>query len=230
MQKIYDYIFNLSPKKLAIYLILGPLLLFLVHTVTSITFRALSETSPINETFIHIILGILYIFLGVFVFLWIFWLRSTVFSVNEKDLGLNRKLFQIAYIFLLLFILFNVGASILEYVLASDNWNDDYMYLMYSSREFINFGGIIIAYPIVCHYAASAVTVRRRNQAAIFVNTLPYTLLLIFGAMIGIPLLHKYFSQKTSTKSQIIIIYAIAFSLCVVIFVIGFIAAITGLV
>lgn len=230
MQKISNYIFSLSPKKLAVYLVLGPLLLFLSHTVTSIVFRNISETSATHETIVSIILGILFLFLAAIILIWLFWLRSTVFSVDEKQLGLPRKWFRIAYAVLCFFILFNIGASVIEYLTETQSWIDEYLYLIYSSREFINFAGIMIAYPLVCHYAARAATSKRSGQPATFLKALPFTLLLLFGTTVGVPFLHNYFSTKTSSSSEIIIIYAIALGLCVILFIVGFIAAITGLV
>lgn len=230
MKKLSKYIFKLSPKELALYLVLGPLILFLIHTITTITFRAISENHSTNETPVLIILGILSLFLGAFVLLWLFWLRNTVYSVEEAQLGLTRKWFQIAYGFVWIFIFFNIGASIIENLAESGNWNDEYMYLIYASREFINFGGIIIAYPLVCHYAARATMAKKNDKPATFINAIPFTLLLIFGTVLGIPFMHQYFSKKASTNSEVVIIYAIAFGLCILLFIIGFIAAITGMV
>lgn len=211
-------------------MVLGPLLLFLVHTVITIIFRNISETSTTHETIVSIILGILFLFLAAIVLIWLFWLLGTVFSVDEKQLGLPRKWFRIAYTVLCFFILFNIGASIIEYLSEIQNWIDEYMYLIYSSREFINFAGIMIAYPLVCHYAARATTSKRSGKPATFLSSLPFTLLLLFGTVAGVPFLHKHFSTKTSTNSQIIVVYAIAFGLCIILFIVGFIAAITGLV
>ena len=230
MRKITNWIFEQSPKKLAIYLVLGPLLLFLVHTVITIIFRNISETSAIQESIVSILLGILFLFLASIVLLWLFWLQSVVFSVDKAQLGLGRKWFQLAYAFVWLFVLFNIGASIIEYLVESDIWNDEYMYLIYASREFINFGGIIIAYPIVCHYAARATSAKRNGKPATISNAIPFTLMLVFGTIIGVPFLHRYFSTKSSKNSEIISIYAIAFGLCIALFIAGFIAAITGLV
>ncbi|MFS4494322.1 hypothetical protein [Maribacter sp. 2308TA10-17] len=227
MQKLTDYIFNLSPKKLAIYLVLGPLVLFLAHTVITIAFRTISN--PETSQFANILLGILSLVLSVFILLWLVWLRSAVYSVQETEIGLARKWFDIAYAFLWIFILFNLVASIIESPLKNSTWSE-YVYLIYASREFINFGGILIAYPIVCHYAARATMVKRTNKPASLIGAIPFTLLLLFGTVLGIPFVHNYFSSKTSTKSEVLIIYAISLGLFFLILVIGFIAAITGLV
>ncbi len=230
MQKIYNYVFQISPKKLAVYLVLGPLLLFLAHTITTITFRVISDSSPPNQSFINIVSGTFFLLLGMLVLLWLFWLRSTVFSIAEAQLGLARKWFQIAYLILCFFVLFNLSAYLIEYLAEIGKWNGNNLHLIYAARELINFSGIIIAYPIVCLYAASAATLKRNTQQATFVHAIPFTLLLIFGTVLGIPFLHKYFSTKTSTNSEIVIIYSIAFGFCIILFIVGFIAAVTGLI
>ncbi len=230
MQRIFDFIFNISPKKLAIYLVLGPLLLFLVHTVITIVFRNISETSAPHETIVNIFLGALFILLTTIILLWLFWLRSTVYSVDNVQLGIARKWFRIAFAMICVFILFNVVASIIENLSATHVWLDDYMYMIYSSRELINFAGIMIAYPVVCHYAARATYVKVNVQPATFISALAFTIMLLFGTVMAIPFLHKYFSTKTSKNSEIIIIYAIAFGLVIILFIIGFMAAIAGLV
>lgn len=230
MQKVYDYIFDLSPKKLAIYLVLAPLVLFFMHTMFTIVYQNLSGSSPTQGSGDEIIFGILSLCLAALVLLWLFWLRSTVHSVTEMQLGLPINWFHIAYAILLIFIIFNLSASIIEPLVRNQGWGDDYLYLIYASREFINFGGIMMAYPIVCHYAARAATAKRKNKPATFVQAIPFTILLIFGTVLGLPALHKYVSRRPSTNSQIITIYAIAFGLFVIMMIVGFIAAITGLV
>jgi len=227
MHKLRNYIFNISPRKLAIYLVLGPMVLFLAHTSIVIAFRTISK--PETNQLASILLGILSLFLGVFVLLWLVWLRSVIYSVQETEIGLKRKWFKIAYAFLWIFILFNLIALVIESPIKNSNWSE-HAYLIYASREFINFGGILIAYPIICHYAARATIAKRTNKTASFIKAVPFTLLLIFGTVLGIPFMHKYFSKKTSTNSKIIIIYAIAFGICITIFIIGFIAAITGMI
>ena len=224
MKSISSYIFNLSPKKLAIYLVLGPLVLFFVHTIITIAFRTISGTSAGSETTVQILLGMLFLFLATIVLLWLFWLRSTVFTAEESELGLPKKWFNLAFVVFIVYLLYNCCHFLIDYV------QEDYRHIFYALNEFIAFGGLLIAYPVICHYAARAIVVKKDGKPATFISALPYSLLLIFGTVIGIPFLHKYFSSKTSTNNQIIIIYAIAFGLFAVIFVIGFLAAITGLI
>ena len=104
----------------------------------------------------------------------------------------------------------------------------EYFYIISVSREFINSAGIIIAYPIVCHYVARTIMVKRSNKQATFLSALPFTLVLLFGTVLGVPFFHKLFSHKSTTNPQLLVIYAIGFSLFILTLVIGFIAAITG--
>lgn len=224
MEKISNYIFNISPKKLALYLVLGPLILLLVHTTSTILIRSISETSTPNETVINIVLGVLFLFLAAIVILYLFWLRSTVFSVEKSDLGLPLRWFNLACVVFLVYLVYNLCFSFIA------NVNEDYQHIFYALNEFIAFGGLLIAYPLLCHYAARAVVIKQTNEPATFIRAMPFTVLLIFGVVLGIPFLHKYFSKKTSSNTEIIIIYAIALGLCIVLFIIGFIAAISGLI
>ena len=221
-----DHIFNLSPKKLAVYLVIAPLLLLLAHTLITITFQTISRANLENETTVYVLFGILYLVLSAIIFLWLFWLQLTVNVVEENQLNLPRKWFKVAYAFLCFFVIFNVIIAILEFGLLPNN----NIGLFNVAREFVNFGGIIIAYPIVCHYAARAATSNRIGKPATFVNSIPFTLFLIFGVILGIPFLHKHFTKNPSTNSEIMMVYAIAAGLFISILILGFIAAITGLV
>jgi len=203
------------------------MVLFLVHTILTITFRTISNSSA-NHV-VSILLGILSLLLGVFILLWFLWLRRTVYSVKEKEFGLAMKWFKIACIFLWIFIVFNLIAAGIENSLKNSSWGE-YIYLIYAPREFINFGGILIAYPIICHYAARATMVRRMNKPATFISSIPFTLLLLFGTVLGIPFMHNHFSNKTSTNKEVMVVYAISFCLFLLVLSIGFIASITGLV
>jgi len=230
VQKISNFIFNHSPKKIAMFFILGPLFLSLIYLLITILFRTISGVDSENEIFAHISLNTLYLLFGVIVFFWLFWLKSTVYTVNKVQLGLPRKWFNIAFSFLWVYIFFNIAAEIIQKVVDNGNLTDEYMFLIYSSRELISFGGILIAYPIVCHYAARATMAKRNSKPATLINAIPFSLLLIFGTVLGIPFMHPYFSDKVSSKKEVIIIYVIGFSLFFLMLVIGFIAAITGMV
>ncbi len=230
MRKIYKHILEFSAKKIALYLVLSPVILSLFYTVFSIIYSNISKTSTINTIVVYITFNIIFLCLGLCILIWLLWLRSTVYTVDKTKLGIQLKWFNIAYAVLLFFIFFNISDAVIEYLTKTQHWNNNYDYLIYSSREFINFAGIIIAYPIVCYYAAKATLINKNNKPSNFINALPFTLLLIFGTVIGIPFLHKYFSSKASSPSKIIIIYAIALGLFMVLLIIGFIAAITGLV
>ncbi len=223
MRKISNYIFNISPKKLAIYLILGPLVLFFVHLISSILLRTFSENNSPN-LLSYSLVGIIFFFLAILVLLWLFWLVSLVYSVEKSDLGLPIRWFQITIILFVIYLLYN-----LCYPLVA-SLPEDYQSVFHPLNEFIAFGGLLIAYPVVCHYAARAVLVKQTKEPATFINAIPITLLLFFGVVLGIPFLHKYFSKKNSSNTEIIIIYAIALGVCIVLFIVGFIAAITSMI
>ena len=224
MQKITNWIFNQSPRKLAICLVLGPLLLFLAHTLITILVRNISETSTTIETISNIVLGVLFLILATLVLLWLFWLRSTVYSVEKSDLGLPLRWFNIAFVVFAIYLLYNLCFSHIEHI------DEGYQHIFYALNEFIGFGGLLIAYPLICYYSARGISAKKGNKPATFVSALPFALVLVFGAVLGIPFFHKYFSTKTSTNSEVVIIYGIGIGLCIVLFVVGFLAAITGLV
>lgn len=222
MQKIYAYIFNLTPKKLAVYLILAPLVLFFAHTITSIVFRTISGTSEADKPSLLIVLSVLFIFLTALVLLSLFWLRSTVFSTEKSDLGLPTKWFNLAFFVFIGYLLFNLCFPLFE------NIDEEFRYIFYSSGEIISFGGLLIAYPLVCYYTARAIASKKSGKPATFISALPFALILCFGTVLSIPFFHKYFSKKSSTNSEIIIIYGISFGLFVLLLFTGFIAGITG--
>lgn len=230
MSKIKDYILSLSPKKLAIFLVLGPLVLFLTHTILLIGLRSISNPSTGQVLVSNILLGIHIILIAIIVLMWLTWLKIAVAVATDVQLGINRKWFHIAFKVLCLFVFFTIGASSMEYLAAARSWKIDYLSLISASREFVNFGGIMIAYPVVCHYAARAATAKRNKKPATFIQALPFTLFLIFGTVVGVPFLHNYLSEKTSANSELMRIYAFAVGLCIITFIIGLAAAITGLV
>ncbi len=225
MYRNANFIINLSPKKLAIYLLIVPVLLFIVQIIVSIGFKSYFEKSTLFSS----VSGALYLAaILLIVFLWIFWLRSVVLQTSESQLGLKLKWFQIAFAIFIFFILFNVFEAIVESLTANLKLSDSYDYLFNAPREFVNSIGILIAYPIICHYAARATFATRNGKPATFIKAIPYTLILVFGTVLAIPFLHQYFNDATQKKSQLIPIYVIAIGLCMLLFIIGFIAAITG--
>ena len=230
MNKLSEYIFTFSPKKLAVYLVIGTMLLLFIQSASITAFLKIQPNATNLEIIITIVLAISILGLAYLVFLWLFWLQSTVYSIDERELGLTRKWFPIAFGTIIVFIFFNSTVALTDWIKVTQTWIADYMYLINASREFINFAGIMIAYPIICHYAARAATTKRNKQPATFINSIPFTLLLVFGGFLGIPFLQGYFSTKSSTNSQIMIIYAIAFGLCIILFIAAFVAAIAGLV
>lgn len=229
MQKIATYIFNLSTKKLAVYLVLYPLTLFLAYTIVTITFRTISQDFSSNQITTAMPLGVFAMLFYAFVLLWIFWLRSAIYAVPKAAIGLPRKWFQLAYGFLWIFIVFNAVILLIETYLKDTGWRE-HLHLIHASGEFIDYGGIIISYPIICHYAARATMVKKSNEKASFISAAPFTLLLIFGTVLAIPFMHKYFSNKGADSSEVLKIYAMGLGLFMVTLSIGFIAAITGVV
>ncbi|MFS4446670.1 hypothetical protein [Maribacter sp. 2307UL18-2] len=230
MQKIQDYILSISPKKLAFFLVLGPLFLFLTYTILTISLGNISDPSTGQAHAFNIILGMHIILVALIVLIWLAWSRIVVAKVTDTQLGIGRKWFHIAFMVLIFFILFNIGAILIEYIAETQNAITDYKYLINAAREFVNFGGIMIAYPIVCHYAARAATAKRNKKPATFIQALPFTLFLIFGTVIGVPFLHNHVSENTSTNAELMRTYAFAIGLCAIAFIIGLAAAITGLV
>ncbi len=214
---------------MAIFLVLIPLILFLAHTIVIIAFGTISQNSPANQTTATIFLSIIFTFFGALLLLWMLWLRSVVYAVQETEIGISRRWFKIAYIIVWLFIVFNLMAPLLKSYLENSGWRE-YLYLISASQEVINFGGIIIAYPIICHYAALATVVKQSNKQATFLSATPFTLVLIFGTVLGIPFLHKYFSDKNTTNPEILTIYIIGFGFFMATLIVGFLAAITGYV
>ncbi|MDC0008370.1 hypothetical protein OAE12_01540, partial [bacterium] len=146
------------------------------------------------------------------------------YSVTISNLGLPIRWFKLAMILFLVFLIYNVCFPMISFV------QEEYRYIFYSLNDFSGFAGLLIAYPVICHYAARAISVRRNGNPATFVSALPFTLVLIFGSVLGIPFFHKYFSTKTSAYSEINIIYAISLGLFMAILIIGFIASIAGLI
>lgn len=224
MQKISNYIFNLSPKRLAIYLILGPLILSVIYTITSLIIRKSLHTHITQDIVSYSILGFSFVILTTFVCLWLFWLISTVLSVKKTDLRLPIAWFHFAIVLLIIYFLFTLSFSFIKSI------PEEYQYIFYALNEFVAFGGLLVAYPILSYYSAKAIAVKKYKQSVNLLNTLPFFLLLFFGTVVAIPFLHKYFSTKSSMTSQILIIYAIAFGFFIVFSIVAFFASLTGLI
>lgn len=227
MQKISNYILNLSAKKLALYLIIYPLILIVTHTILTVFYRKSYGVSGFPEGIIPILLTIVVACFLLPLLLWLFWLRVTTFSVKDSKLGWPKKWFHLAFGLLLFYLVFNLSYDML--VNFFKNNADDFTWILYASRETINFIGLLVCYPILCHYSARAIFVAKNKENATFSNAIGYTLLLIF-IPISIPFLHNYFSPVKTEKNTLIKIYAIGLGITFFIFVIGFIAAISGII
>ena len=224
MSKVSNFIFNLSPRKLAVYLVIGPLVYFLVYLIASILIRNITETTETSQAINTIFLVAELLFLVITFALCLFWLRSVVYAVKDSDLGIARRWFNIAFVALIVYLLYNLRFLGFDYI------PEAYRHYFSYVNEFIGFGGLLIAYPTICHYAARAIHAKTRDIPSSFLKALPITLLLIFGTVLVIPFLHKTFSTKTSTNAEIIKIYGIGLGLFAVLLIVSFMAAITGLV
>lgn len=225
MQKISNYILNLSSKQLAIYLIIYPLILVLIHTFLTIAdCKAYGFTEETNGV-IRILILIVSTLLFTVVLLWVLWLRAITLSVDHTALGIPIKWFRRAFGLFLFYLIFNLSYSTLVNIMQ--NTTDDFTWIARASRETINFVGLLILYPVICHYAARAVYVHKEDKDATFSNSIAFTLLLIC-IPISIPFLHNYISPVKTKHGVLIKIYAIGFSVVFLIFLVAFFASITG--
>ncbi|WP_299107738.1 hypothetical protein [uncultured Winogradskyella sp.] len=225
MHKISNYILKLSPKKLAIYLIIFPLIVIAFHTILSVSLRNLKEGLESQIQVISILLIVVFILFALVFLLWILWLRATTLSVEHSKLGIPVKWFRIAFGLFLFYLLYNLVYEALFAFLS--NSYDNYTWVLYATRETINFVGLIVLYPIICHYSARAIYVKKNNSDATFVNSTAYTLLLIF-IPISIPFFQKYFSPNKTVKNTLVKIYALALGILTLLVIIAFIATING--
>jgi|GEM_PF-6666139 len=143
MQKIASYIFALSSKKAAIYLVLCPILSFFIYVVFSI--RSKNFQTIDSFTLIGFITSAVLIS-GVVV-LWLYWMKTVVFSVNKNIFHLPLKWFHLAFAILWFYMLFNIVSGT----------EPTSLYIIRASSEFINTMGLVIAYPLLCYYSAMVV-------------------------------------------------------------------------
>jgi len=227
MQKISKSILYISPKNLAIYLIIYPLILVFLHTIFSFTYRNQYGFNDVSTGIISTLLTITLLLFVLPLLLWLLWLRATTLSVKFSELGIPVKWFHVAFCLFLFYLICNASYSTLVEFLK--NTAEDYVWILYASRETINFIGLLILYPILCHYSARSIYVHKTKAAATFSNSIVFTLLLIF-IPIAIPFLHKYVSPVEVNNRQLIVIYAIGFGIVCVIFVMALIASIAGII
>lgn len=225
MKRVYSYILQLSPKTLAIYLIVCPLLVFTFHTILSLLdrqYQDLFQSDNLLYQTLFIITNILFILVFL---LWILWLIATTLSVDIAKLGLSIKWFNIAFALFLFYLIYNLAYEPL-YTFLSTSY-DNLTWLLYGTRETINFIGLLILYPVICHYSARAISVKQNNSSATTSNSILNTILLIC-LPVCIPFFQKYFSAIQTKKSTLIKIYALALGIIMFLFVIGLIAAFSG--
>ena len=227
MSKISNSILKLSPKKLAIYLIIFPLVVIIFYTVLSAALRNLNEGLETQKQIISILLIGVYILFALAFLLWILWLRATTLSVEPIKLGISLKWFKIAFGLFLFYVIYNLGYEPL-YNFLNTSYNN-YTWVLNATRETINFAGLLIFYPVICHYSARAISAKKNNSMATFSNSIATSLLLIFFPFC-IPFFQKYFSTVKTEKNTLIKIYTLGLGLMTFLFIITFIAAITGVV
>lgn len=223
MKGVINYIFNASPKKLAILVVLLPLLLVVLHTILSVIYRNLdASNTELNSTISILITLVVSLFLIPFL-IWFLWIKGVILSVEKKDLGVPFKWFTIASVILFVYITFNIAFYLVK------SLSEERRYIFYALSEFINFAGLIVAYPLICHYAARAIYIKKNNKVASFFKSIGYTILLIFMP-ISIPFFHNYFSSATSENQQIVNVYLVALSILVLLAISAFVLAILGLI
>ncbi|MUU78401.1 hypothetical protein [Winogradskyella endarachnes] len=225
MKRVYSYILQLSPKVLAIYLIVCPLLaltfyviLFLIVSEHQSIYQANNKLSQV----LFVIINMLFILVFL---LWILWLKATTLSVDTTKLGIPIKWFNIVFGLFLFYLIYNLTYEPL-YTFLSTSY-DNYTWLLYGTRETINFIGLLILYPAICHYSARAISAKRYNSSATTSNSILNTILLICFP-VCIPFFQKYFSPIQTKKSTLIKIYALGFGVLILLTIITFIGAITN--
>ncbi len=219
MQRIANYIVNLSPKETALYLVLWPALWLLAYIVCIGAVKMLDNAIPSD-----LIMGLVFISLAPTIIVLVSWFISSVHSVQRSDLGLPLKWFYCALVVLLIYLIYNLYHPFVE------NVNERFRSIFYAFSEMIAFVGVVIAYPVLCHYSARAILVKKTNKPATLSRALPFTFLVVFGLLISIPFLHRYLTNESSTHTEIFRIYGIAAFVLFATFIVGFLAAITGLI
>ena len=76
-----------------------------------------------------------------------------------------------------IYLLYNLGYFLVE---SADEGFQSFYYML---NEFIAWGGLIISYPLLCHFAARALVVKKTNQAASFIQSIPNTVILVFWGL-----------------------------------------------
>ncbi|MDY7396144.1 hypothetical protein UMM65_12910 [Aureibaculum sp. 2210JD6-5] len=223
MKKLSNYIFSISAKKLAILLVILPLVLIVLHTTFSVIYRN-SEASDTSLNDIVSILSIIVTFCLLVPFLiWMSWLKGAVLLVSKKEMGIPLKWFNIALFIFMVYIVFSFCFVFIEF------FPEGIRSVFSILSETISFAGLLIAYPLICHYAARAVFIKKHNQATSFSKNIVYTLLLIF-IPISIPFFHNYFSSVRSENHQLVKIYLIALGILMLLAISTFVLAILGLI
>ena len=208
---------------MAIYLIIYPMCFALLHIcllIASKYFKTFSDTTEIITSTLLTIVFVLFISV---LLLWIFWLRATTLSVGPSKLNIPVKWFHWAFAISLAYLLINLITYFEDSIPLALNS------AMRVLREIINTIGLVICYPLICHYSARAVYAHEKNERTTFSNSLIYTLLLIF-IPICIPFLHKFVNPVKTENSTFIKIYAIAFGIMILTGLLAMITAMTSII
>ncbi|MCF6346879.1 MAG: hypothetical protein L3J20_01090 [Flavobacteriaceae bacterium] len=232
MKNISNWVLSLSAEKITKLLIVFPIGILLV--LISVSFIIRMEVLPQNSIVTAIveflsIKGILLLLFLVILF-WTSWIWATVISSKEEIIGLKLKWFRYSFYIFLIFIIWQIIWIILTksgYKLFGD---ESEILPIYNEITGIITGlGLFIGYPVICHYAARVLFFKKTKKKTTFINTLGYSLLLIF-IPISIPFLHLYIHEGKSETSSIIKLYGIAVFLLFVLFCISLIAAFSGVI
>jgi hypothetical protein len=226
MQKISTYILNLSSKILAIYLIIYPLIIVIIYTVLSVIYRNAFDASNFTYSTVPILLITVVSLFLLPLLLWLLWYRAIIVSVDKTKLGISIRWFHLAYGLFIFYLVFNLIRSPLVYYL--ENSAEDFTWIIFASTEVVNLIGLLVCYPIICHYSARAICVYKNGKNATLANSIAFTLLLIF-IPICIPFLHNYTRVIKTKTNTLLKIYAIGFGLIILIFIIVLVASIFGI-
>lgn len=223
-------LFRLSPVRMGGLLLLGPLFLFFVYTIVAIVAGFGSDGPKMANTVASYLVMILAVCAALLFFVWLMWLYGVANASDAVDSGLPKKWFKVAFGLLLTFIVFNFIASGMELMATEGQFLVDARSFINPSREIVNFIGILMAYPLVCYYAARAIAQRQDNKLPPLVSTLLITFVLVFGTTLAIPFFHQYITTKPVDSRKVTVMYLTFFACLILVFIISFFLAIVGLV
>ncbi len=224
MESISNWILNLSSEKIAKLLVVYPIGIVLV--LTSVSFLIRAEILQNNFLLQFITTEVLFLALFLVIFFWSLWIWATVISVKEEAIGLKQKWFRLGFYFFMFFILWQIVRFLL--IENIDLFTESNIFpIVKETLSMITGIGLIIGYPVICHYAARALLSKSTKKKITFTKALGYSLLLLF-IPISIPFSHLYRHEGKSKTTNLIKLYGIAAFLLFVLFCIALIAAFSG--